>query len=83
MLLGDESTADEAPGGAAAGVSQKDAPDLAQRQNGGPGIKINMSSSKAQDKKDASSNVKAMVSVINCYQSLPYCAACYLCCKSP
>ena len=70
VLLGDDSAADEAPGGAAAGASQKDTPSLAQRQNGGPGIKINMSSSKAQDKKDASSNAKAMVSMINCYQPL-------------
>lgn len=67
VLLGDGSAADEAPGGAAAGASQKEGPDLAQRQNGGPSIKINMSSSKAQDKKDASSNAKAMVSAINCY----------------
>ena len=70
MLLGDDPAANEAQGGAAAGASQKDAPNLAQRQNGGPSIKINMSSSKAQDKKDASSNAKAMVSLINCYPFL-------------
>lgn len=71
MLLGDDSAADEALGGAAAGASQKDAPNLAQRQNGGPSIKINMSASKAQDKKDASSSAKAMVSLINLL-SIPF-----------
>ncbi len=58
LLLGDDSSHQDLNG---ASAGQKDAPNVAARQNGGSGIRINLSPSEAGKTDEASKDTKAKV----------------------
>ena len=58
LLLGGDSSHQELNG---ASAGQKDAPNVTVRQNGGPGININLSSSEAGKTDEAAKDSKAKV----------------------